>query len=207
MDDCCGCGETLDVAAMHARQRQVLRRVLAINLATFAMMVGAAWYSRSSSLLSGALDNLGDALTYLLSLAVVGASLQAKARVSLLKGMLILAAAMAVAVQIAWRLRHPGVPLFEGMGIAGVLNLAANYGCLRLLAPYRDGDVNLASAWECARNDIFEGFAVIAAALLVWGFGSGWPDLVVAIALLVLFLRSAARVLRTSWRELRAVRR
>lgn len=191
---------------MHARQRQVLRRVLAINLATFAMMVGAAWYSRSSSLLSGALDNLGDALTYLLSLAVVGASLQAKARVSLLKGVLILAAAVAVAVQIAWRLRHPGVPLFEGMGIAGVLNLAANYGCLRLLSPYRGGDVNLASAWECARNDIFEGFAVIAAALLVWGFGSGWPDLVVAIALLVLFLRSAARVLRTSWRELRAVR-
>jgi Co/Zn/Cd efflux system component len=64
------------------------------------------------------------------------------------------------------------VPLFEGMGVAGLLNLAANYLCLRLLATYRDGDVNLASAWECARNDIFEGFAVIAAAALVWIFGS-----------------------------------
>lgn len=188
---------------MQAQQRKVLWTVLAINLATFVMMVGAAWYSRSSSLLSGGLDNLGDALTYVLSLAVVGAGVRAKAQVSLFKGGLILAAAIAVGVQIAWRLGNPGVPLFEGMGIAGLLNLGANYWCLRLLTPYRDGDVNLASAWECARNDIFEGFAVMAAALLVWIFDSGWPDLVIAAALLILFLRSAIRVFRASWRELR----
>lgn len=51
MSDCCSCGKTLDVAAMQARQRRVLKTVLVINLATFVMMVGAAWYSRSSSLL------------------------------------------------------------------------------------------------------------------------------------------------------------
>lgn len=203
MSDCCGCGKDIDVVVMHGRQRRVLRTMLAINLATFVMMVGAAWYSRSSSLLSGGLDNLGDALTYLLSLTVVGAGMRAKAWVSLMKGGLILAAAIAVAAQILWRLGHPGVPVFEGMGVAGLLNLAANYLCLRLLAAYRDGDVNLASAWECARNDIVEGFAVIVAAVLVWLFGSGWPDLLVAGALLALFLSSAMRVLRTSWRQLR----
>ena len=52
--------------------------------------------------------------------------MRAKARVALLKGLLILGAAIAVAVQIGWRLTHPAVPLFEGMGIAGALNLAAN---------------------------------------------------------------------------------
>jgi Co/Zn/Cd efflux system component len=204
MSECCGCGKTLDVAAMQAKQRRVLKIVLAINLATFVMMVGAAWYSHSSSLLSGGLDNLGDALTYALSLAVVGASIRAKARVSLLKGVLILGAALAVGVQILWRLTHPTVPLFEGMGIAGLLNLAANYVCLRLLTPYRHGDVNLASAWECARNDIFEGFAVLLAACMVWLFGAGWPDLLIAAALLIMFLRSAARVFRASLQELKA---
>ncbi len=189
---------------MQAQQRRVLKTVLFINLATFVMMVGAAWYSRSSSLLSGGLDNIGDALTYALSLAVVGASIRAKAQVSLLKGMLILAAAMAVAVQILWRLANPAVPIFEAMGMAGLVNLGANYFCLRLLTPYREGDVNLASAWECARNDIFEGFAVLVAALLVWLFGAGWPDLLIAIALLIMFVRSATRVLRASLRELKA---
>lgn len=204
MSECRGCGKTVDVAAMQAGQRRVLRIVLAINLATFVLMVGAAWYSRSSSVLSGGLDNLGDALTYALSLAVVGASGLAKARVSFFKGLLILGVALAVAVQIGWRLFNPALPLFEGMGVAAVLNLGANYLCLRLLTPYRQSDVNLASAWECARNDIYEGFALIAATALVWLFGAGWPDLLIAAALLVLFLRSATRVLGASMRELRA---
>ncbi|MEN5002760.1 cation transporter [Stenotrophomonas indicatrix] len=206
MGECCGCGKTLDVAAMQARHRRVLWIVLLINLATFLMMVGASWYSHSSSLLSGALDNLGDAATYLLSLLVVGAGVAAKARVALFKGVLILAAAVAVAVQIGWRLAHPQVPLFESMGLAALLNLAANGFCLWLLTPYRNDDVNLASAWECARNDIFEGVSVVLAAGLVALFGAGWPDLLVAIALLVVFLRSALRVLRIAMTELRASR-
>jgi len=206
MGECCSCGKTLDVAAMQARHRRVLWIVLLINLATFLMMVGASWYSHSSSLLSGALDNLGDAATYLLSLLVVGAGVAAKARVALFKGVLILAAAVAVAAQIGWRLAHPQVPLFESMGLAALLNLAANGFCLWLLTPYRNDDVNLASAWECARNDIFEGVSVVLAAGLVALFGAGWPDLLVAIALLVVFLRSALRVLRIAMTELRASR-
>ena len=206
MGECCGCGKTLDVAAMQARHRRVLWIVLLINLATFLMMVAASWYSHSSSLLSGALDNLGDAATYLLSLLVVGAGVAAKARVALFKGVLILAAAVAVAVQIGWRLAHPQVPLFESMGLAALLNLAANGFCLWLLTPYRNDDVNLASAWECARNDIFEGVSVVLAAGLVALFGAGWPDLLVAIALLVVFLRSALRVLRIAMTGLRASR-
>lgn len=206
MSECCGCGKVVDVAALQAKQRRVLRIVLAINLATFAMMLFAAWRSHSSSLLSGSLDNLGDALTYAVSLAVVGASMQAKAKVAFFKGLLILGAAVAVGVQIAWRLTHPAVPLFEGMGIAAALNLAANGVCLWLLTPHRSGDVNMASAWECSRNDIFEGGAVLLAAALVAVFGAGWPDLLIAAALLVMFLRSSARVLRAAWRELQAHR-
>jgi Co/Zn/Cd efflux system component len=201
-DSGCGCGKAIDVRVLEARQRRVLVAVLAINLLTFLMMVAGAWYSRSSSLLSGGLDNLGDALTYAMSLAVVGAGPQAKARVALLKGLLILAAAVAVAAQIGWRLLHPAVPLFEGIGVVALLNLAANLICLKLLMPYRRGDINLVSAWECSRNDVYEGFAVLAAALGVWAFGAGWPDLLIAGLLLLLFLRSAWRILGSAWREM-----
>ncbi|CAG4975349.1 cation transporter [Novilysobacter luteus] len=202
MGDSC-CGGTVDIRALEARQRRVLMIVLAINLATFVMMLAAAIYSGSSSLLSGSLDNLGDALTYLLSLAVIGASMRAKAKVALIKGLLIFGAAVAVAVQIGWRLAHPEVPIFEAIGIAALLNLAFNGICLWLLTPYRHGDVNLASAWECSRNDVYEGFAVLLAAAGVWLFEAGWPDLVIAGALLLMFLRSSWRVLRNAWSELR----
>lgn len=202
MADAC-CGKTIDVRALEARQRRVLIIVLVINAATFLMMVAAALYSGSSSLLSGGLDNFGDALTYALSLAVVGASGRAKARVALFKGALILAAAMAVAIQITWQLTHPQVPLFETIGIAAVLNLAANLLCLRLLNPYRSGDVNMSSAWECSRNDVGEGVAVLVAAAGVWWFDAAWPDLVIAAALLLMFLRSARSVIGGAWRELK----
>ena len=201
MSDTC-CQDHFDVGALQGRQRRVLTIVLVINAATFLMMVMAAMISGSSSLLSGALDNFGDALTYALSWAVVGATSAAKARVALFKGFMIFSAALAVAFQIGWRVLHPGTPAFETMGIAALLNLGANLLCLRLLTPYRDGDVNMSSAWECSRNDVREGFAVIAAALTVWAFESGWPDIVIASVLLILFLRSAARVLRGAWREL-----
>ncbi|MDO5289175.1 MAG: cation transporter [Pseudomonadota bacterium] len=198
------CGQVMEVAHMQARQRRVLVGVLVINVATFCMMAWAAWHSGSSALWPASLDNLGDALTYAASLAVVGASALAKARVAFFKGLLILLAALAVAGQIAWRWLHPGLPVFEAMGLAGGLNLAANAVCLWLLTPYRHEDVNMASAWECSRNDLFEGCAVLLAALAVWLAGAGWPDVLVASALLLVFMRSAWRVLRTAWRQMHA---
>ena len=200
MSDSC-CEGPVDMKALEARQRRVLAIVLVINAATFAMMLLASILSGSSSLLSGTLDNLGDAVTYALSFAVVGASLAAKAKVALFKGVLILTAALVVAAQIVWRLFHIEAPIFEIMGTAALLNLAANSACLVLLTPHRHADVNMTSVWECSRNDVYEGFAVIAATLLVWAFGSGWPDVLIAGALLFLFLRSAIVVLRAAWQS------
>lgn len=202
MGDSC-CQTTVDTARLQRHQRRVLIIVLLINAATFVMMLISSFLSGSSSLLSGALDNFGDAVTYAVSFAVVGAASSAKARVAFFKGILILGAGVAVGIQIVWRLMNPDVPVVETMGLAALLNLGANLVCLRLLTPFRHGDVNMGSAWECSRNDVLEGVAVIVAALAVWIFASGWPDIVVASALLVMFLRSAYRVLGNARREMR----
>jgi Co/Zn/Cd efflux system component len=198
-DSCCS---KLDVSALQTQQRRVLISVLLINVGAFVIMVAGALLSGSASLLSGTLDNMGDALTYALSLAVIGASCTAKARVAFFKGLLILAAAIAVAAQIVWLGINFETPIFTTMGYAAILNLGANSLCLWLLTPYKDGDINMSSVWECSRNDVFEGFAVIGATVGVWVFDSAWPDLLIAIALLTMFLRSAFRVLSAAWREL-----
>jgi Co/Zn/Cd efflux system component len=199
-NDCC---DVMDLGTTQARQRRILAVVLAINVATFALMVVAGIVASSTSLLGGSLDNLGDSLTYALSLAVVGATHQRQSRVALVKGLLILGAAAFVAFQIAYRIYNPSLPIFETMGVAGLLNLAANGVCLWLLTPYRGGDVNMQSAWECSRNDILEGIAVLAAAGGVWVFDAGWPDLAVASVLLALFVASGIRVLRRAASGLR----
>ena len=43
---------------------------------------------------------------------------------------------------------------------------------------------------------------VIVATIAVWAFGSAWPDLVVALGLLALFTKSAARVIGAAWRQM-----
>ncbi len=201
MDNSC-CDESLEVSELETRQRRVLITVLVINIATFVVMAAGSILSGSSSLLSGMLDNLGDALTYGLSLAVVGSSYVVKARVALFKGVLIAAAALFVASQIFWHFLHPETPVVETMSLAAIINLAANLICLWLLTPHRHSDINMSSVWECSRNDIFDGIAVILASFSVWLFESAWPDILVATGLLILFTRSAIRVLRDAWLEL-----
>lgn len=199
----CGCSdENLEVAELEARQRRVLIWVLVINVVAFLVMVAGSFLSGSSSLLSGTLDNLGDALTYGLSLAVIGSGSLVKARVALFKGVLIASAAIFVAWQIFWHITHLEIPVVETMSITAAINLAANLVCLWLLTPHRHNDINMSSVWECSRNDIFDGLAVLLASLGVWLFNSAWPDLLVAIALFLLFSRSAIRVIRGAWREL-----
>ncbi len=201
----CACTDDCALNARQARQRATLRWVLAINAVMFLVIAAAALYGDSAALLSDSLDNLGDALTYALSLYVVARGAAAKARVALFKGVLILLAAMVVLGHVVYRVWVPGAPLFEVMGVFSVLGLIANGVCLGLLWRHRHEDINMSSVWECSRNDIAGNIAVFLAAGGVWLTGSAWPDLVVGGALALLLMRSAGRVIGSARRELRAV--
>lgn len=189
------------------QQRRTLICVMVINFAAFVIMLVGAWFSGSSTLLSGTLDNLGDGLSYALSLLVVGASALAKARMALLKGVLIMLAAMGILTQIVWSFTQSGTPIAQTMGFIAVCNLLANALCLWLLYPLRNIDVNMRSMWACTKNDVAEATAVIAAAVAVWLLEARWPDLAIALLLLGLFVTSAVRVLKDASSELRLARR
>jgi Co/Zn/Cd efflux system component len=169
----------------------------------FVVELTAGLMARSTALLSDSLDNLGDALTYGLSLYAVSRGARSKAKVALFKGGLILAAGLFVLGQVIYGILHPGVPVFETMGVVSLIALAANGTCLALLWKHRAEDVNMSSVWECSRNDIASNIAVFLAAGAVWLTQSGWPDLFVGLALAGLFLRSAINVSANALRELR----
>jgi Co/Zn/Cd efflux system component len=201
------CDDSCAFEALRERQRGTLRIVLGINAVLFLVVLTAALYGRSSALLADSLDNLGDALTYGLSLYVVSRGIRAKARVALFKGVLILLAAGAVAGQVVYRLLVPTVPIFEVMGVFSLVGLVGNSACLYLLWRHRHEDVNMSSVWECSRNDIASNLSVFVAAGAVWLTGAGWPDLVVAAILVWILTRSALRVIGSARRELHAAGR
>ena len=202
MTDCCSDKECA-IEGLKARQSVTLKIVLAINAVMFVVELTSGLLARSTALLSDSLDNLGDALTYGASLYAVSGGARSKAKVALFKGGLILTAGLFVLGQVIYGALHPGVPVFETMGIISLVALGANATCLALLWKHRAEDVNMSSVWECSRNDIASNIAVFIATGAVWLTQSGWPDLVVGLVLACLFLRSAVGVSVDALRELR----
>jgi Co/Zn/Cd efflux system component len=191
----CGCENDCNLEILKNRQKSTLVKVLLINAVMFIVIVIAALQARSISLFSDSLDNLGDAITYGLSLFVVSKSIQSKAYVALFKGVLILIGAILVVCQIFEKLSNPIVPTYEIMGIFGFLGILTNGICLWLLWHHRDEDINMSSVYECSRNDIASNLSVIFAAFLVWYFNSIWPDILIAALLSILLFKSSYKII------------
>ena len=196
------CENNCAVDALHEKQRSTLLKVLWINAIMFIVIATAAFYGKSTALLSDSLDNLGDALTYGLSLFAVSRGPATKARVALFKGGLIFLAASFVVLQIIYRLINPVIPSYELMSLFSVAGLLANGLCLLLLWRHRKEDINMSSVYECSRNDIATNLSVILAAAGVWVFNSGLPDIIIATLLAVLLLQSSVRVIKGALSEL-----
>lgn len=196
------CEDSCAVDALHSRQRGTLIKVLWINAIMFLVIAIAAFFAHSTALLTDSLDNLGDALTYGLSLYAVSRGPVMKAKVALFKGGLIFIAASLVVAQVIHRLIDPVLPSFEIMSIFSVAGLVANGLCLYLLWRHRNEDINMSSVFECSRNDIATNLSVILAAIGVWVFDSGLPDIIIATLLAAMLLKSSYRVITGALSEL-----
>ena len=202
MADCCN-DKACEIDALRGRQSSILKIVLAINAVMFIVELMAGLLGHSVSLVADSLDMLGDALVYGFSLYVVARGAAMKAKAALLKGIIMAAFGLFVLGQAIYRIVFPQLPVFEAIGAIGLLALAANSMCFFLLWRHRADDINMSSVWLCSRNDIIANISVLFAAAGVWLTHSGWPDILVGLALAALFLRSALHVLRDSIKELR----
>ena len=181
----------------------MLLAVLAINAAMFVAEFGAGLIAGSTALMADATDMLGDALVYGVSLYALARSDRWKAGAALLKGVLILVLGLGVIANVIVKIRSGVPPSSSLMLIFGAAALLANLICLRLLWRFRAQDVNMASTFECSRNDVISNCGVLLAAAGVALLASPWPDIVIGGAMALLFLRSALRVIGDALPRLR----
>lgn len=201
MADACCADKRFD--GVSTEYRRALIAVIAINIGMFIVEIAAGAAAGSKALQADALDFAGDAATYGLSLAVIGASLKTRANASLIKAASLAAFALFILVTTGLRFidgETPDAGVISGVGFAA---LAANLASVFILLRWRDGDSNVRSVWLCSRNDAIGNVAVIAAGGLVAVTGSRMPDLVVAAVLAALFLSSALQIFRQGLAERR----
>src|SRR3546814_5952478 len=113
----------------------------------------------------------------------LGPGLAWRARAALAKGLSLLLLGLWVLAGTVWMAAHGTLPAAGTMGAIGIAALVANLVCAVILWRHRDGDANRRSVWICSRNDAIGNIAVVAAAAGVFGTGTAWPDLIVALVL------------------------
>ena len=192
-----------DIHPDRAAHRRILWVVLGINAGMFAVEIGAGLAAGSVSLQADALDFLGDASNYAISLLVVGMALRYRAAAALAKGATMGLFGLWVLGMTAWQAWHATLPQAFTMGAVGLAALLANAASFALLWAYRGADSNMRSAWICTRNDVLGNLAVMLAAIGVFGTGSGWPDVMVAAIMSGLALQASIVVFRQAWLEIR----
>jgi Co/Zn/Cd efflux system component len=204
-DDCCkaACGTTATLN--DPRWRRALWIALGVNAGMFAVEMAAGAAADSRALQADALDFLGDAANYAISLLVAGMALAWRARAALAKGLTLIGLGGWVMITAVLAALGGASPEPELMGGIGVLALAANTGVAIMLYSFRTGDANMRSVWICSRNDAIGNIAVMAAALGVFGTGTAWPDLIVAAILAVLGISGGIQIVQQARLELRGV--
>ena len=186
--------------------RRALWIALIVNGGFFLAEIAAGLAAGSSSLQADALDFLGDAGNYAISLGVAGMALSWRARAALVKGASLILLALWVLGSIAWHAVGGTLPGAEIMGIVGILALIANGAVALMLYRFRGGDANMRSVWICSRNDAIGNAAVVLAALGVFGTGTLWPDLVVAAIMAGLAIWGGWQIVSQARGELRSTR-
>ncbi len=201
-----GCCEEKVFDGLSPAYKRALIAVIAINATMFVVEMWAGMTSGSQALKADALDFAGDAATYGLSLAVIGASVRTRAMASLIKSGSLALIAITVLGMTALRFAEGVPPEAQTMSLVALLALGANVASVIILLKWRDGDSNVRSVWLCSRNDAIGNVAVIVAGLLVAATASALPDLLVAFMLAGLFLRSSIAIAQQAISELRSER-
>jgi Co/Zn/Cd efflux system component len=162
----------------------------------FVVGLTAGLMAHSSGLLADALDMLSDSFAYAIALAAIGRQALFKRRAAAASGWVLAVLGVAVLVDSARRAFAAEAPLGWIMVASATASLIVNGTVLRLLAPFRKGEVHLRASWIFTRADVIANLGVIVAALLVIALGSNIPDLMIGTAIGLYVVKEAFEILR-----------
>jgi Co/Zn/Cd efflux system component len=182
--------------------RRTVLVVAALNLAYFFVESGVALAIGSVSLLADSVDFLEDTAVNLLIFVALGWSALAQSRAGKAMSLVILLPALAAAWQAFSKFGDPVAPdpmaLTLTAGGAVVVNSVA--ALLLTRVRHHAGSMSHA-AWLAARNDVLVNVAIIAMGLVTFATGSGWPDIVLGLVIVVLNVTAAREVWEVATEE------
>ncbi len=186
----------IELDASNAAERRTLIWVLAINFLQVIVAGVVGVIADSTGLLGAALDNLGDAGVYAVSLYAVGRTIVAKVRVARLSGLLLIAFGLALFVEVLRRFFVGAELIGLAMIVTALANAALNVVCLKLLRSHRDRGVHLKASWIFTTNDMLANAGIVASGAAVMFFASPLPDLIIGLLVGGIVLKGGWNILK-----------
>ena len=138
-------------------------------------------WAASTAVVGAALDNLGDASVYGVSLYAVGRSSAIKVRAARMSGWLLIGFAVILCIEVLRRFFGGEAPVGPAMMAIAAVNVALNVVCLRLLRRHHGEDVNFKASTIFTSNDSIVNSAIVLSGALVMWSGSNVPDLILGL--------------------------
>ncbi|TAJ95600.1 MAG: cation transporter [Reyranella sp.] len=186
----------IQLDASNSAERKTLLWVLGINFLQVIVAGLVGVIADSTGLLGAALDNLGDAVVYAVSIYAVGRTILAKARVARLSGVILIVLGLALLVEVLRRFFVGAEPIGSAMIVTAIANAATNLLCLRLLRSHRDNGVHLKASWIFTANDMLANAGIVISGAAVMFFRSPLPDLIIGLVVGGIVLKGGLDILK-----------
>ena len=186
--------------------RHAVTLVALLNLGYFGVEFAVATAIASVSLFADSVDLLEDASINLLILIGLGWSTPNRARLGMVLAAILLVPGLAT-LWTAWdKFWLPLPPSPVPLTLTGAGALAVNLTCALILVRYRSHSGSLTrAAFLSARNDVFANAAIIVAGFVTAATRSGWPDLIVGLAIAAINADAAREIYEAARAERRSV--
>jgi Co/Zn/Cd efflux system component len=187
--------------------RRAIKLVAPLNLGYFGIEFAVAHLIGSVSLFADSVDFLEDASVNFLILLALGWTASRRANVGKLLAAMLLVPALAT-LWTAWsKVLLPVAPDPVPLTLAGAGALVINLSCAIILTRFRRHSGSLTrAAFLSARNDALANIAIICAGFVTAYTLSGWPDLIVGLAIAVINADAAREVYLVAHREATAAK-
>lgn len=182
-------------------ERRVLRNVLAINLGQSIAGIAVGLWAGSTALIAAALDNMGDASVYAVSLYAVGRALRVKVLAARLSGWLLIGLTVLLVIEVLRRFFGAEPPQGVAMMAMAAVNMGLNLICLRMLTAHRGHGVHFNAANVFTSNDSIVNLGIVVSGAAVMWLGSNWPDLIIGLIVAFVAARGGVEILREAAQE------
>jgi len=182
----------------HACERNALVICFLLNMAMFGLELYYGLIAQSVSLISDSAHNIGDALILGSSIFVIGSTLVSKARLAIIKSIVMLGFGILTMYYVINNISTGYVPSSETITWVGSIVLIGNIISALLLLYYRNKDINLKSAYICCRNDAIGCIGIIIAGVFVGLTNSNIPDIIIGGGIAILICYSAIGIFKES---------